>query len=107
MVMGTFAGSAARTAARTILRSRARFSGNADPPAFARDLAHGTAEVRVDVIHAPFAHQAFDGAPDVVRVHSVELQAARAFVGAEIRDTQRLLKVALDQWTSGVIISET
>jgi hypothetical protein len=68
--------------------------------AAARDLAHRAAEVEVYVIDAPFADQALDRLADEIGIDSVQLEAARALVGAEAREPQRLV-VALDQRARG------
>ena len=75
-------------------QSRLQRDGGA--AALARHLGHRAAEVQVDVIDAALAHEHPHRLPHVMRVHPVELEAARRLLAGEAGHEHRLA-VALDQ----------
>ena len=94
-VTGTPYGSALATAARTIARSRSRLGRHRRAAAPAGDLRRRTPEVDVDVVDPTVVAQPCARRRPDRRVAAVDLQAARALVGAERHHPLRLV-VAVD-----------
>jgi hypothetical protein len=63
-------------------------------------LGDRAAEVEVDVVDPPLGDQHGDGLADVVRVHAVQLEAARGLAGTELNHPHRL-GITLDQRAGG------
>jgi hypothetical protein len=74
--------------------------GQRGPAAATGHLGDRAAEVQVDVVDPVLGDQHRDGLADVVRVHAVQLKAARRLAGAEL-DHAHGLGVTLDERTGG------